>query len=249
MTTQKENRPTQGEAVQDIVASQAKERPDVTVSQPADTPVNDSPLDGEVNDLPPNGERPKGERATGASARNLFDPDYSVGDDENPDLGPAVISIPIRKPNPAKYFRTHPEWVRDRHVLEITEGMDKYVYLISDELIHLAEEHVRKVRIYPYINRHRTVSLWVVNFPREGRKLGRKAFDTAVRAADNAKTVWTKVWWNSDTASYDYRPARVDLGEPVWPDLTHGEMYEIAFEGLAIDHPGHEVLRQLWGEE
>jgi hypothetical protein len=185
----------------------------------------------------------------GAAARDIFDPDYSVGDDEGLDLGPAVISVPIRKPNPAVYFRTHPEFVSDRYVLEINEDMDKYIYLIADELIHLAEEHIRRVRIYPHINKRGTVALWVINHPREGGKRGRKAFDTAVRAAENGKKVWTKTWWNRDTATYDYRPARADLGTPLWPEMAHKDMYRIAFEGLVIDDPAHEVLRELWGEK
>lgn len=233
MTT-KESRPTEGEAAQnpqpETTTVQEQERSDLTVTSP----------DYEVNEEPT--------LVTGTTVRDILDPEYSVGDDEGLELGPAVISVPIRKPNSAEYFRTHPDFVADRYVLEISEGMDKFVYLITDELIHLAEEHVRKVRIYPFINKRRTVALWVINNPRDGQKRGRKAFDTAVRAAEHGKKAWTKTWWNRDTSTYDFRPARGDLGEPRWPEMTHREMYAIAFEGLIIDHPGHEVLRELWGE-
>ena len=78
-----------------------------------------------------------------------------------------------------------------------------------------------------------------------GRQANQKMFDTAIRAAEQAQTEWTRIWWNQEVSHYTHQTSRADLGEPRWPDLAFEEILRIAFEGLVIESLDHEVLREL----
>ncbi|MGO9100440.1 MAG: hypothetical protein ACLP9Y_13695 [Mycobacterium sp.] len=207
-------------------------------------PTQDVPVD----EPSVNGTGPT-EESTQKVTADIFDPEYSVDDEETLGIEKAIITIPVRKPRSTEFFRVHPEFVTDRYVLNLREGMDEFVYLISAELKDLVPENVRKARIYPTINKFGTVALWRVNYPWEGSRRGRKSFDTAVAAADRAKTAWTRAVWNRDTGSYDVLIAKGDLGMPRWPDMNFRDMLATAFDGLVIDRADHEVLRELAGEQ
>ena len=120
-------------------------------------------------------------------------------------------------------------------MLNLREGMDEFVYLISAELKDLVPENVRKARIYPTINEFGTVALWRINYPWEGGRRGRKSFDTALAAAERAKTAWSRAIWNRDTGSYDVLIAKGDLGVPRWPDVSFRDMLATAFDDLVYD--------------
>jgi hypothetical protein len=134
-------------------------------------------------------------------------------------------------------------------VLNLREGMDEFVYLISTELKDLVPETVRRARIYPTINKFGTIALWRINYPQESSRRGQKAFNTAVAAAERAKTAWTRAVWNRDTGTYDVIIAKGDLGLPRWRDMSFRDMLVTAFDDLVIDRADHEVLRELAGEQ
>lgn len=207
--------------------------------EPAEFPVAEQSVNGDQPVKAP----PARETA------DIFDPEFSVDDEEAFGVEKAIVTIPVRKPRSTEFFRVHPEWVMERYVLNLREGMDEYVYLVVPELRHLVSENVRKARIYPTINKFGTVALWRINYPWEGSRRGRKAFDTAVAAADRAKTAWTRAVWNRDTASYDVLIAKGDLGEPRWPDISFRDMIALGFGDQVIDRPDHDVLLELAGEK
>jgi ferredoxin len=225
MTTAKEDRPTQCEAAQDPEASPRQQRNDpvLNISQPEPSV---------------NGEAP---------GFNIFDPGASLDDDSVPEVNPPVQDIPIRKPNKLKFYRVHPKFVVDRDILVVPDGMDEVTYLCFPKLIDEFPEAIRRARLYPYIGTDsKQVCLWRINHPtRTGGKRNQKIFDTAVRAAQQAQTEWTRIWWNLETSHYTHQTSRADLGEPRWPDLEFEEILRIAFEGLVIDSLDHEVLREL----
>lgn len=176
---------------------------------------------------------------------NLFDPAFAIDDDDSPAVNPPVNDVPVRKPDKLKFYRVHPEFVLDRYILTVRDGMDETPYLITSELRLLVPEAVTKARIYPYVSTSKTVALWKVNHPKEGSRRNRQVYDSAARAAEQAKTLWTRIWWNAETSSYSHQTARADLGEPQWPDMDFQEMLEMAFNNLVIDTADHEVLRGI----
>lgn len=204
-------------------------------------PIQD-PFDPELHMVSP--DDVSGE--SGGSRSSLFDPAFALDDeDASPAVNPPVNDVPIRKPDKLKFYRVHPKFVLDRYILVVRDGMDETSYLITADLRKLVPEAVTKARIYPYISTTKTVALWRVNHPKEGSRRNRKVYDSAARATEAAKNEWTRVWWNAEVGSYSYQTARVDLGEPQWPDMDFQEMLETAFDGLVIDTADHPVLRAI----
>ena len=206
-------------------------------------PTSDVPVD----EPSLNGAQPLPGEADEASRFNIFDPAACLDDENVPDVNPPVEDIPIRKPNKLKFYRVHPEFVVDRDILVVSEGMDEVTYLCYPKLIDEFPEAIRRARLYPYIGTDsRQVYLWRINHPtKAGGKRNQKMFDTAIRAAEQAQTEWTRIWWNQEVSHYTHQTSRADLGEPRWPDLAFEEILRIAFEGLVIESLDHEVLREL----
>ena len=47
---------------------------------------------------------------------------------------------------------------------------------------------------------------------------------------------------------YELQPAAYPLPDPVWPDLSVGEVLRIAFQRFLIDTLDHPLLKKLRGE-
>ncbi len=194
-----------------------------------------------------NGSGPADE-LPGRRIRDIFDPEACLDDeDEALQVGAPVITIPVRKPDKLKHYRVHPTFVVDRYILVLREGMDESTYLVYPELVSLLPEAINKARIYPYINRNNTVALWRINHPKQGSRRNQKMFSTAVAAAEAARMVWTRVWWNADTSTYNHQPVRADLPDPQWPDMDFKEMLRLGFDDMVIDSPDHPVLQEIEG--
>jgi hypothetical protein len=202
-----------------------------------------------TSDIPVDEPSVNGSGPAEKAGPDIFDPEYSIDDEEALGIEKAIITIPVRKPKSTEFFRVHPSYVAERFVVNLREGMDEDVYLISDELKDLVPENVRKARIYPTINKFGTVALWRINYPWGNSKRGAKAFNTAVKAAERAKTAWTRAIWNRDTGSYDVLIAKGDLGVPRWPDMKMRDMLATAFDDLVIDRADHDVIQELAGDK
>ncbi len=224
----------------------ARRRPSELAAVNGEAPTESAILGGERPAIQQNGEAPAGTPDETGAKSNLFDPAFALDDeDDSPAVNPPVNDVPVRKPDKLKFYRVHPKFVLDRYILVVRDGMDETNYLITPELRLHVPEAVTKARIYPYIGTTKTVALWRVNHPKEGSRRNRKVYDSAARATEAAKSEWTRIWWNMDTSSYSHQTARVDLGEPQWPDMDFQEMLEIAFDGLVIDTADHPVLRAI----
>ncbi|MGZ3387351.1 MAG: hypothetical protein ACXVB5_20905 [Isosphaeraceae bacterium] len=90
--------------------------------------------------------------------------------------------------------------------------------------------------------------IWPIKLPLEGNDSGRRIFDTASQIAEQAKTRWVKQVWNRGLGGYEMFKAKGDLGEPQWPDKSFRDLLALAFGNYLIDHPSHEVIRELNGE-
>jgi hypothetical protein len=156
--------------------------------------------------------------------------------------------VPVRKPKRDEFFRVHPEYVVDTFVLEREDGMDRETYLVRPEFQHLVLAELKKVRLFTAINKRGTSFLWSAKLPREDTDAGRRWAETALAAAEEAKTLWVKMVASRDLGGYEYFRAKGDLGDPQWPDKSHRDLIELAFRGRVIDRADHVVIRELAGE-
>lgn len=159
-----------------------------------------------------------------------------------------LTAVPVRRPKRTEFVRCHPEYVGDALIIERDTGSDRESYLVTPEVQHLVVEEIRHTRLFVAITKRGTVFLWPVKLPQEGNDVGRRVAETALQAAEQARSLWVKVSWNRDLGGYDLARAKGDLGEPQWPDKSLRDLIEIGFRHNLIDRADHPVIRELAGE-
>lgn len=192
---------------------------------------------------------PNGEVRASKAKVDPFDPEtlrLNAGADVN--VEKVLTAVPVRKPKRTEFVRVHPDYVSDALVLEREDGLDKECYLVTSEVQHLVLPELRRTRLFTAISKRGTVFLWPVKLPGDDNDRFRRTADTALQAAEQAKTLWVKVVWNRDLGGYEMFRAKGDLGEPQWPDKSFRDLLEIAFRLNLIDRPDHPVIKELAGE-
>lgn len=188
----------------------------------------------------------------GAMAREPVDPfnpeTLRVGAQADIDVEKVLTAVPVKKPKRTEFFRVHPEYATDMLILEHDTGMSRDTYLVHPSVQHVLSEELRKVRLFLCINKNGTPFLWPAKLPRADNELGRRAAETGLQTAEEAKKVWVKMVWDRDLSGYQMYRAKGDLGEPQWPDKTFRDLIEIAFRERLIDREDHSVIRDLEGD-
>jgi len=158
-----------------------------------------------------------------------------------------TTTIPVRKPGKQDYVRVHPDpaYRIETAVLEIKEEQE--TFLVAQELWdELPRELTPKV-LFTTINRQQVTSLWPIRLPGDDGRI-----DTwngsAMEAATFAQKQWVRICSNKSLGAYDVYQATGEIPEPEWPELTLGQILEIAFKGRFIDDFDHPVLKRLRGE-
>jgi hypothetical protein len=161
-----------------------------------------------------------------------------------------LTSVPVRKPDRREFVRVHPDpaYTLDTLLLERRNGIDQENYLVMPAIQHLVLPELRRVRLFTAITRRGVLFLWPIKLPLEDADRMRRVSETALLAAEQAKTLWVRVPWNHDLGGYELHRAKGDLGEPQWPDKSYRDLLEIAFRHNVIDRPDHPVIRELEGE-
>lgn len=180
-----------------------------------------------------------------------FDPEsLAVSSLADVDVEKILTTVPVRRPNRNEFFRVRsdPKFVTDTLVLERQDGMDRDTYLVLPEVQDLVVHELRRVRLFVAINKRGTVFLWPAKLPREDNDAGRRWAETALQAAEQAKTLWVKMHGSKDLGGYEIFRAKGDLGEPQWPEKSFRDLIEIAFRDRLIDRADHPVIRELAGE-
>ena len=101
--------------------------------------------------------------------------------------------------------------------------------------------------LYLGITRQGTLFVWKVPLPVSDMRVN--SWHSSLReAAEYAMTHWVRVYSVTEAKSYRYGDPVVTYPEPTWPELSFQEILRLAFKGLVIDRPDHEVLKRLRGE-
>ena len=181
-----------------------------------------------------------------------YDPESSkVG--RSPDYGveKLLTAVPIRKPGPREFFRSHPDpaYRRDVELFERKASRDSEFYLVHKRVEHLFLGELSAVRLITTINKHGTLFLCPLRIYDEGNTRFERLFSTAMQAVQKSETCWTRRVYNSDLGGYEVTFAKGDLGEPTWPEQSFRELYRIAFDhNRLIDSDQHPVVKELRGE-
>jgi hypothetical protein len=189
-------------------------------------------------------------KAEGASDKVIeFDPaQLRLSQDFTSQVGvkKLITTIPVRKPDPQWFFRTHPDdaYTLPAAALELRD--EREMYLVEPEVAAEIAEEVKPKLLVTSITRQGTLFLWPINLPRSDGRLDNWS-QSATEAAQRARVSWTRIVANMSLGAYEVFEAQAQIPEPAWPDLSFSKILEIAFRNHVIRDVGHPVLRKLRG--
>lgn len=164
-------------------------------------------------------------------------------------LAPATMErlsrVPVQKPTRKDFIRVRDEQDRMCPALGYEDKEDRAFYLIAPELVHLFGGDAIPVTLVEAINRQNVTFIWPLKVSAEG---GSGTWqDSALMAADLAKTKWVRLAADLSLGAYRIFEAQGELSEPTWLDKPFQELLEIAFKDRFINHEDHPVLKRLQG--
>jgi len=188
-----------------------------------------------------------------ATSKNPFDLDALKLSQDFDSAGGGVkkriVTVPVRKPNKQSFFRVIPgeEWRLNTAILEIKDNGTE-IYLIHPSLRDELMEDMNVVQIVTTIDRQNNVVLWAIKMPKaDGR--GNTWNESAMAAAQQAKSQWVRLVPNMNLGAYDVFVAKKDFPDPEMPDISFQQLIEMAFKDRFIDSMEHPILKKLRGEE
>jgi hypothetical protein len=192
---------------------------------------------------PPNGAVPELKILPGLNPDDPFDPEnVQLAGGEVLGAEKVVLTIPVRKPQSAEFFRVHPTLRIDTALLD----HEREKFLIAPPLRGFVAEALPYSLLY-CLNRNGGAFLWPIRLPgSDGRS--NQWWDGARAAATYAKDRWVRCWANLTMNSYDAVIATAHIPEPNWPDLPLRDVLRLAFKDRLIDRHDHPILKALRGE-
>jgi predicted DNA-binding transcriptional regulator AlpA len=106
----------------------------------------------------------------------------------------------------------------------------------------------RPVLLQLAITRKGVLFIWPLTLPSDENPLGRSWHESALKAAEIAKTHWVRITSDRGLNGYRVRKAEGNLSEPEWPtDKSFSYLLMIAFSDRIIMTEDHPVVRKLRG--
>jgi hypothetical protein len=164
----------------------------------------------------------------------------------------APLGIPVDKPKEFEWFRTHPDAAYRKVLMCLdfkapnTNG--KELHIIHPKLAHLfADTSAGPYQLYTLMNRVGNLRICEVKLPQDGK--WNEYNRTRQMALDRGIVEWTRMWANLKASRYESQPAPVKYPDPIWPDLSYGDLLQIAFGALGriIDSEDHIVVKIMRG--
>lgn len=158
-----------------------------------------------------------------------------------------ILTVPISKPRSQHFIRVHPseEWRTAASLLEDIDARE--LYYVSPKILSAITEELSPRMLFTTINRQGDVSLWPVKIDKDQGKPNRWN-QSALAVAKEAMRSWVRVKSNQSLGAYEAFPATVTLPEPDWPEISFGEIIEIAFRDRKIDTLDHPLINKIRGE-
>lgn len=196
-----------------------------------------------------NGKAPPPPASPRASAAEVFADMEKVRQEQaDPLIGTeeVLVNVSVRKPKSGEFFRAHPDPEMSMPVAVFDDRDEQVVYYVMPALRPLMGEQVRQAMLVTCINQAGVVFLWPIKLAGDGG--GSRAWaDSAVRAANLAKTKWVRVIGELKNQAYRVFAAMGELPEPTWPERSLQEYLVLGFEGRIVDAPNHPVIQRLQG--
>jgi len=157
------------------------------------------------------------------------------------------VSIPAGRPSPRAFFRVHPDPAKSlvTTVIVDREEMRNDTYIVAPEMRSVLAGDLRTALLVPAVTMQGVRSIWPIILPLAGRP--NRWHERARVAAERAKRRWVRMTADVLLGTYRIYEATGEWPEPTWPDMTIGELLEMAFAGKIIEDENHPLARQLLG--
>jgi len=160
-----------------------------------------------------------------------------------------MTHLKVGKPKSEMFFRVHPDLYVDLTVYERELDMDTETYLIHGDVYMqvLDESGFRQKRYYFYQTKSGGLGLWGISLPDESGKLNSWAQSGHI-IAEAGREKWVRAKSDRANGAYILVAAKIDMGEPEWPDYTLEKLLDLAFKDRIIASYDHDIIRSLRGE-
>jgi hypothetical protein len=188
---------------------------------------------------------PDGSRTT--DPFNLEDLRISQDFVEQAGVVKVYTAVPVGKPDPKTFIRTHPGKDYRLQVAMLVLKREGLSYIVHPAIAASLVEEVGFYTLFLGITRQADPFLLPVRLPdADGRH---PSWDHSLFvAAERAQQAWIRVVWKKSIMAYEILEARGDLPDPVWPPEPFSKLIEIGFQGRIITTSDDPALRRLRGE-
>lgn len=169
-----------------------------------------------------------------------------VGNFEDVQAEPVLITVPIGKPSKTTFFRTHPEqeYTFPCMLLELKDCNETYI--LTPQISELIRGLARPVCLYLAVDTNGAPRLIPVPLPANGNS--NQWHLSLQQCVLMAKTRWIRMQADMSAKAYAACASGIVL-EPTWPTETMSELVQIAARGNVITTADHPVIVRLRGED
>lgn len=158
------------------------------------------------------------------------------------------VRLPVRKPQRQEFFRVHPNPDMALTTAVFEEKETREIYCVAPEMMDTFSMLGDLTPVTLMLAKTRQGALLMVPFKLPTDTAVTSGwFDTALHAAERAKTKWVRMASDMALGGYRVYEAESTLDDPEWPDQPLNELLELAFKNKVIDSPDHPVFNKLLG--
>jgi hypothetical protein len=159
-----------------------------------------------------------------------------------------LIRVPVRKPMKHEYFRVRPGAENCFTTMLYEDRETREFYFVAPAMISKlrAIADVSVATLVQFMTKQKVLGIFPLKIGSDSNvRTGWQ--DTALAAAELAKTSWVKMCADMALAGYRVMKAKGELGEPDWPASPFNELLDVAFKDRVIDTEDHPVFNKLLG--
>jgi len=157
-----------------------------------------------------------------------------------------LTTVPVKKPNPQDFVRTHPDSDYRAALALIELREDREVYLVPPDIARELPGEFVMAMVFTTINRQGVVHLWPARLPAPDGRIN-EWHRSAMEAAQLAMMRWVRVKANMSLGAYEVFEAAASIPDPTWPELSFQELLRIGFRDRLITDFDHPVIKRLRG--
>jgi hypothetical protein len=165
------------------------------------------------------------------------------------DLTEEVLTrVPVRKPMKHEYFRVRAGSEQSFTTVLYEDKETREIYFVAPAMISKlrAIGDVFVAALVQFKTKQNVLGIFPLKIGTDSTT--RSGWqDTALAAAELAKTSWVRMQADMALAGYRVLKAKGDLGEPEWPNIPFNELLDVAFKDRVISTEDHPVFNKLLG--